>query len=62
LIFGDLSIDYAFVPFGNLGDTHRFSLTLAFGAVQVPVKQAAEKQEPAAPAETKGAEDKIPQK
>ena len=27
----EYSIDYAFVPYGNLGYTHRFSLTVAFG-------------------------------
>lgn len=31
LSFKGISIDYAFLPFGTLGDTHRTSLTFAFG-------------------------------
>jgi len=29
--FEDYSIDYAFVPYGQLGDTHRISLSMKFG-------------------------------
>ena len=30
LEYSDYMLDYAFVPFGNLGDTHRISLGLKF--------------------------------
>lgn len=46
-----LHLDYAFIPFGDLGDTHRLSLGFRFGktyrqqAVQVQVKQAYERAE-----------------
>lgn len=29
---GGFLLDYAYVPYGDLGDTHRFSLTLGFGS------------------------------
>lgn len=32
--FKILDLDYAFVPFGIFGDTHRFSLTVRFGGMQ----------------------------
>jgi hypothetical protein len=28
LVFDDLSVDYAFAPYGELGDTHRASFKL----------------------------------
>lgn len=39
--FDRLSFDYAFAPFGGLGDSHRFSVNFRFGEAAAPVKQAA---------------------
>ena len=34
VVIGNISIDYAYVPFGDLGTTHTFSISFAFDSVQ----------------------------
>jgi hypothetical protein len=45
---GDLGVDYAFSPFGDLGDTHRFTLTFKFGKVRAISRPVVETKRPAA--------------
>lgn len=39
--FDRLTFDYAFTPFGVLGNSHRFSINMRFGGVEAMVKKAA---------------------
>jgi hypothetical protein len=45
---GDLGVDYAFSPFGDLGDAHRFTLTFRFGKSREITAPAAEVKRPSA--------------
>lgn len=60
--FDRLSFDYAFAPFGVLGDSHRFSINLRFGApaaVPAAAAQAAPRPAPPAPAGHRNFEFKV---
>lgn len=48
--FDKLSFDYAFTPFGVLGNSHRFSINLRFGAAAAPSPKPAAPAASAAPA------------
>ncbi|MEK7721709.1 MAG: PorV/PorQ family protein [Elusimicrobiota bacterium] len=41
VVFDRLSLDYAFTPFGVLGNSHRFSINLRFGGAAAAAKPAA---------------------
>ncbi|HAT72587.1 MAG TPA: hypothetical protein DCS63_07210 [Elusimicrobia bacterium] len=50
VVFDRLTFDYAFTPFGVLGNSHRFSINLSFGSLSSGRGGAAAPERPAAPA------------
>lgn len=56
----DFSVDYVFIPYGELGDSHRFSLTCRWGGAAPHPKPARVERAPAPPEPLKAAEPPAP--